>query len=669
MNQQSKNNSRRKFIKDAALATAGTVGFLNSDWNTASAKKVEKKERGKQPTHPGPIFQLPLQDFGFTDIPAIPFVIEGIAEELGLLGIRAFEAQQSKNGLNQNFTINGQTAPAFSFLYGRGASSAITQKQQDEFIKILETTSIEALLDPGFVRNLITEFGRNTFTLNQDPITALSLDQPQQFSLSWTTFYNFFSRASAGFLQFWSSSLTDVTAATNQFWPTISKFGLAYNLLLLQKVSSERLSEFRQKLGDLLNSSYNLDQLAAAGNLFAIDLTIFHGLDVEQVDGAPRFTPASFTLLQQDPVSKDLTPFTIIISGENGANSQTYVKGVSANGAWLYALQAAKISITVYGIWIGHVYHYHIVTASMVMTMYNNLSESHPLYPMLDLPSRHVIEFNEILLFLWGTIAPPSSLTNGLQLIQLLNTFSKGRNFFDDDPLDELNNHGIVQSDFTDGTGQPWNKFPIAGYLLQIYQDTNNYVTSVVNNLYASDADVVADTSLQAWMNRASDPDGGNIRGLPTMNSRAALISVLTSYLNRIAAHGSSRLIESANPSLTFVANFPPCLQKTDIPSSSTNLTTQQLLQYLPATGTIGEMINFYYIFSFSSPYDSLIPVQGADTNFYFSGNSGDPKNQALIQFRNQISSFINTFMVATQIPGFAPDEGQYAQWSANVET
>jgi len=38
-------------------------------------------------------------------------------------------------------------------------------------------------------------------------------------------------------------------------------------------------------------------------------------------------------------------------------------------GAWLYALQAAKTSVTVYGIWLGHVYHWHLVTAAMQMTM------------------------------------------------------------------------------------------------------------------------------------------------------------------------------------------------------------------------------------------------------------------------------------------------------------
>ena len=37
-----------------------------------------------------------------------------------------------------------------------------------------------------------------------------------------------------------------------------------------------------------------------------------------------------------------------------------------------------RASVTVYGIWLGHVYHWHIVTAAMQMTLYNTLQSDHP---------------------------------------------------------------------------------------------------------------------------------------------------------------------------------------------------------------------------------------------------------------------------------------------------
>jgi hypothetical protein len=119
----------------------------------------------------------------------------------------------------------------------------------------------------------------------------------------------------------------------------------------------------------------------------------------------------------------------------------------------------------------------------------------------------------------------------------------------------------------------------------------------------------------------ASSPSGdGNIEGLPEMKSRAALQRVLTSFLYRVTAHGISRLTSTANPALTFTANFPHCLQRTDIPKPSARIDTKTLLTYLPNAETIGEAVNFYFIFVFSPPYEPFIPLDGADTNLFFPG-------------------------------------------------
>ena len=75
------------------------------------------------------------------------------------------------------------------------------------------------------------------------------------------------------------------------------------------------------------------------------------------------------------------------------------------------------------------------------------------------------------------------------------------------------------------------------------------------------------------------------------MHSRNTLKRVLHSVIYRIMAHGTSRLYRSANPVLTFVANFPPCLQDGAIPDPTESFDTQGLHKFLPTTGTIGEML------------------------------------------------------------------------------
>ena len=378
--------------------------------------------------------------------------------------------------------------------------------------------------------------------------------------------------------------------------------------------------------------------------------------------GGERFCPATLTLLHQDAVSRSLEPIAVRVSGEGGRDATTYARATVSDAAWLYALQAAKASIGVYGIWLGHVYHWHIPTAAMQMTMYNSLSEEHALYKLLEPHSKYLIEFDTVLLLLWERLAPPTPIASARQFLQLEDSFAAGRDFFDDDPHRALERLGISAADFTPEGGEPWGAFRFVPTLLDIWAITGTYVSDVVATLYTSDEAVAADRELQRWMRQSADPDEGNIRGLPPMDSRRALIQVLHSFLYRITAHGTGRLINSANPGLTFVANFPPCLERSDIPQPGSDFDTRELLTYLPKTGTIGEYLTFFYIFSFSVPYEPLIPVDGIREDPYFAGDTEEQRtlNDHLLAFRQAILDLMTRYQDGNP---------QVSQWPRNVET
>lgn len=118
--------------------------------------------------------------------------------------------------------------------------------------------------------------------------------------------------------------------------------------------------------------------------------------------------------------------------------------------------------------------------------------------------------------------------------------------------------------------------------------------------------------------------------------------------------------MSTANPALTFVANFPHCLQRSDIPGPRTRLGPQTLLTYLPNTETIGEAVNFYFTFAFSTPYEPFIPLGGANTELFFPGGAGDVRNRALIKLRNRLAAFMDDYQ---------PDPVQRFQWPRNIET
>jgi hypothetical protein len=412
-----------------------------------------------------------------------------------------------------------------------------------------------------------------------------------------------------------------------------------------------------------------------AGELYVIDMTFFANFTANIVNSAPRFTPGTLTLLARDPVARTIAPFAIRVSDARGA-SVLYGDG---DPAWLYALQAAKTSITVWGIWLGHVYHWHIVTAAMQMTMFWYLPSRHPVRQVFGRQSDYLIGFDQFLLLDWS-IAPPTSVTTSRQFLAMLDVFARGRNFFDDDPDTTLERLGLRQEDFTSG-GDGWNEYPVGRYLLTLFAAAGHYVGTVVEAFYPDDASVAADEALQEWIAASRAPGGGNVRGLPAMSSRDALKRVLTSLIYRVTAHGAARLEQAVNPVISFVPNFPPCLQDAGIPTASTPFVfktdgrsppgTMGLSGFLPATGTVGELATFAFTFTYSAPYTPFIPLAGIDRDLPFvakSGKSGTNTvcNQALVRFRTDVQSFMSLYAADAKVLG---PPAQLNQWPLNIET
>ncbi len=631
--------------------------------------------------------QLPLRLLGLKHIPAVPVTLDGLLGSLVRLGIRAEETKQATHGLNNVYTIGGVTLPAYPFLFGTSSSGGAPAVQADGGVAaqvaptgdradraaearqglatLLADRPVELLrlllekVGDEVDAKLLTEQAKSQ--AGGDP-TELSLDDPKQFSMSWTTFPDVYG-AAAPLLEPFAATLTDPDAATRAFWPTIAGYGLAYNLLLPKKIGDGDREALKSRMGR--GWTAEADELQTAGRLYAIDLTIFERFDVRSVDGFPRFTPSTITLLHQDPNSKQLAPFSIRVAGPGGRDAAFYLRGGggvasgdASDGAWLYALQAAKASISVYGIWLGHVYHWHIVTAAMLMTLAQNVPAGHPLRLLLDPQSDFLIQFDEILLLLWKEIAPPTSFSTAWQFLKLCNTFADGRTYFDDDPTTTLLNLGITEADFT--VEKPWDVYPIAGHYLYFWQATETYARAFVETTYEGDAQVVADVALQAWITAVGDPDRGNVQGIPAVQDRATLTRVLTSLIYRITIHGSGRNPATSNPGLTFVANFPPTLQSPSIPDPGQPIDTRTLLTYLPTTGTIGQMVTFYFTFAFSVPYVPFVPLDGIEDDLFFPGGPTEPRNSALIGYRAALIDFLRDWQ---------PGSPQINQWPRNIET
>jgi hypothetical protein len=604
-----------------------------------------------QVDNPLPVGKLPLHEWDVHHCPAVPYwtdangdpdlthvqkTVEGLAQ-------RGLQADPAYEALRQiPYTIENQTYSAYDFLYGVPPANG------------------SAINPPGA----------------PSPPNELALDAPDQFTLPWTPYGGVYdsSRDLIPIFSRWlENTETGKKEATENFWPTIANFGLPYNLLILRKVRREDCAALAAEFGDAWVAQ-DMAALQAAGRLYEIDMTILGSLKpVTARDGTVRFTPGTRTLLEQNPESKALTPIAIRVSTAGGP-TEIYV---ADNHAWLYALQAAKTSITVYGVWLGHVYHLHIVTAAMQMAMYNRLPDDHPLWPLLRPQSQSLIDFDyAAFTILFGAIAPPTPLDGYMPILRLCDRFAKQVDFCDNNPPTALKRLGLEKQDFT--VNERWDAYPVVRFLVDIWNYTHEYVTAVVHDIYRSDTEVATDGRLGAWMDASSDPAQGNIRGFPEVRTRDALVDVLTSLLHRVTVHGAGSLSPSVNPALAFVANFPPCLQSAHIPKPNDHLTTEQLVKLLPHTGTVGKMTTFYYTFIHSAPYMSFIPSQGITADPYFPGPPGNPCNQALFRYRARIRAFVDDYVAAWDTalaglrggdpgtPAYAMD--LYQQWPSSIE-
>lgn len=68
-------------------------------------------------------------------------------------------------------------------------------------------------------------------------------------------------------------------------------------------------------------------------------------------------------------------------------------------------------------------------------------------------------------------------------------------------------------------------------------------------------------------------------------------------------------------------------------------------------------MVQFYYVFHFSTPYVPFVPLNGPEAELFF---DDAVSNQALIELRRFVIGFIERF---------EPDTPQTWQWPGNIET
>jgi hypothetical protein len=649
------------------------------------------------------------------------------------------------------------------------------------------------------------------FLFDESDSKRYSLDKPGQFDMGWTTFEQVHARALPLSEQF-QKALTDADSGSKMFWKNISRYWNPFGVLPMQQVSAVAADRFRALLGS--NWDAALMDPAVGSTLFVVDMTIFEGVD-PPIPSIPRFTPsvlAFFLLDTSNPGDPTFTPVLIRVS--DGRDARIYQRFPAGSNparqdseptAWLYALQALKTATTVWGIWLGHVYRYHLMSVPFNFTQHRSMNPLHPVRRVLGFQGKYTIAFDAVLLLVWS-FPPPTSCGESIEFLQLVDAFAGvagGRSFFADDPEPALAALGIPKAAFSTavireqdicipewiallreqdatpganpiisalsgrfaqtrlrmasyaggedpvfrrllalelnaiintpamaatlapllaaagvaqhpdtvaegGAGalfgpaararmmlqdafpaalaiMQWNLYPIANYVVSLHRAAARYIGAVIPLLYPGGT---LDPAIDRWVAAASRI--GNVQGLPATPgvTVAQLTALLTSLIYRVAAHGLARLAPVGNPGLSWVGNFPPCLELSrlpdpQVPSGDPNapaLTTEQLLAFMPRTGSMGEMISFIFSFGFTDNFEELIPMPSAnttglpDTDLHPFIGLPAGVDAALQQFRREITGFIWFFeadanaLNSPAVMNFSASAAQLHQWERNIE-
>ena len=253
---------------------------------------------------------------------------------------------------------------------------------------------------------------------------------------------------------------------------------------------------------------------------------------------------------------------------------------------------------------------------------------------------------------MYRRIAPPTSLANAEEVLKLEDKFADGRKFADDDPKEELKNNGIVEADFTDK--KAWDLFPAAqnsthdlGHLRRLRQSfRRQHLSHRRRRRSGYGAPDVDGECRQAGPGQHSRPSG------PEDQDRVDWIADKPT----LSPHGSWRLTSAEkHRSLAHVCGELPA-----VPATYRSSRRRFLPQYSGAPQIPTERADHRRYASFSTMpllIRSLTPHSSRRkarmTNWIFRGGPADPRNKALIEYRDKLKEFMVDYTAAQHPPGY----------------
>jgi arachidonate 15-lipoxygenase len=360
------------------------------------------------------------------------------------------------------------------------------------------------------------------------------------------------------------------------------------NPLTIRKVDAvpENFAITDERLSGLLRAGETLATLGRAGRLYLCDYAILEGLEsVTDDSGTRSVLPvlALFHVDAADPRGARLAPLAIQL-GLEPRPSAVYTP---ADGkAWVMAKLCVQVADASYHEMGPHLLGTHFMEEAFWLSCTRQLAKSHPVHQLLA-PHFDLLEANnslgrQALIDKGGAV---DSLMGGTveTSLRILRRAYEGYpsrgvapwSFEEWDLPLSLAARGV--------SGIP--DYPYRDDGLLVWGAIERFVTAYVKVYYQADADVAADSEIQAWVRDLTDPQGGHVRGVPgAIESLAGLVSFLTRI---IFACGPLHCAVnySQYDAMAFIPNMPLALYATppdDARSLGDEALTALVMKLLP---------------------------------------------------------------------------------------
>ena len=264
------------------------------------------------------------------------------------------------------------------------------------------------------------------------------------------------------------------------------------------------------------NSSLTLVEAAREGRLYALDFTNLHPEDGSELHGERRYVTAPIALFywNDSPPSgypagrPSMQPIAIQLGQAHDVEDfpvYTRDDGVKWQIAKFYVNNALAIQHET----VAHLGDCHLAIEPFLLSSHRQLSAQHPIAVLLAPHLRFTIQINDSALH---SLAVPggvvaSVLSTSIEGSQrMLVENAAAWRFEQKLPNKLFALRGV------DAARLP--EFPFRDDALLLWNNIRKFVTNYLGVYYAGDADVIADTEVQGWMNELVDERYGDIKGL-----------------------------------------------------------------------------------------------------------------------------------------------------------